>query len=210
MSVKIGSCKSDLIFPRIRSPSASPGPRKELTDDRLALSYEALNSRGTPAWSAIRATRSAIIRVWDSLSITHGPAIKNSALPAAGRSDSKENAFDWLMKVTQDSIPEEESRLVVGRTVMHARSAILPGLLVLCLLGAAAFGKAQQDGQAQAEEYIRSSENQWAEAEVSQDSGVAERILADDCVGIAPDGSHYSKAEEIARSKGAAPQFVSN
>ena len=93
---------------------------------------------------------------------------------------------------------------------MHARSAILPGLLVLCLLGAAAFGKAQQGGQAQAEEYIRSSENQWAEAEVSQDSGVAERILADDFVGIAPDGSHYSKAEEIARSKGAAPQFVSN
>jgi hypothetical protein len=49
-----------------------------LTDDRFALSYDALKTSGTPAFSAIFATRSAIIRVCVSLSITHGPAIKNS------------------------------------------------------------------------------------------------------------------------------------
>src|SRR6516225_3407200 len=114
MSVKIGSFKSDLIFPRIRSPSANPGPRNELTDDRLALSYDALNTNGTPASAAIFRTRSAIIRAWDSLTITQGPAIKNSGLPAAGRTDSKEKTFGWLMGVTQDSIPEATGDLSPG------------------------------------------------------------------------------------------------
>src|SRR5262245_15703472 len=80
MSVRIESPKSDLIFPRIRSPSCSPGPRYEFTEERFALSYEALKTNGTPASSAILATRSAINRACASLSITHGPAIKNSGL----------------------------------------------------------------------------------------------------------------------------------
>src|ERR1700722_11742255 len=82
MSVKIGSRKSALIFPRIRKPSFNPGPRNEFTDDRFALSNDALNTYGTPASAAIFATRSAIIRACASDSITHGPASKNRDLPS--------------------------------------------------------------------------------------------------------------------------------
>src|SRR6266478_2645811 len=82
MSVKTGSFKSVLILPRIRSPSVKPGPRNEFTDDRFALSNDALNTYGTPASEAIFATRSAIIRACASDSITHGPAIKKKDLPS--------------------------------------------------------------------------------------------------------------------------------
>src|SRR5580693_2075230 len=85
MSVKIGSFNSALIFPRIRKPSAGPGPRNAFTEDRLALSYEALKMYGTPASAAIFAILSAIIHACASLSITHGPAIRNSGFPAPRR-----------------------------------------------------------------------------------------------------------------------------
>src|ERR1700746_3046812 len=81
MSVKIGSFKSALIFPRIRRPSCNPGPRNEFTDDRFALSNDALNTYGRPASAAIFATRSAIIRACVSDSITHAPAIRKRDLP---------------------------------------------------------------------------------------------------------------------------------
>ena len=93
---------------------------------------------------------------------------------------------------------------------MHAKSAILLGLLMALFLGATGVIKAREGGQAEAEGYIKSSESQWAEAEVSLDSGVAERILADSFVGVAPDGSHYTKGQEIARMKSAGPDFISN
>src|SRR5882762_2020596 len=82
MSVKIVSFKSSLILPRIRNPSFSPGPRNAFTEERFALSNEALKTYGTPASAAIVATRSAIIRACPSDSITHGPAIRKSELPA--------------------------------------------------------------------------------------------------------------------------------
>src|SRR5215469_2752332 len=55
------------------------------------------------------------MRACDSLSITQGPAKRNSGWPAAGRSDAKENALDWLMEVTQDSIPEGDRDLPDGQ-----------------------------------------------------------------------------------------------
>src|SRR6267378_926912 len=82
MSVKIVSFKSSFILPRIRNPSFNPGPRNAFTEERLALSNDALNTNGTPASAAIFATRSAIIRAGPSDSITHGPAIRKSELPA--------------------------------------------------------------------------------------------------------------------------------
>ena len=63
----------------------------------------------------------------------------------------------------------------------------------------------QSSSQKEAEQYIIESEHQWAEAEVTLDYKLAERILADDFVGIAPDGSHYGKADEIGRTKRARP-----
>ena len=70
--------------------------------------------------------------------------------------------------------------------------------------------RAQDSSTSKTEQYIKESERQWAEAEVTLDYKIAERILADDFVGVAPDGSHYSKAEEISRTKQSETEFVSN
>src|ERR1700674_2728430 len=85
MSVRIGSFNSDLILPRIRRPSFGPGPRYAFNEDRLALSYEALKIYGTPTSAAIFAIFSAIMRACASLSITQGPAIRNSGFPPPSR-----------------------------------------------------------------------------------------------------------------------------
>jgi hypothetical protein len=45
-----------------------------------------------------------------------------------------------------------------------------------------------------AEKYIRASEAAWAESVTSNDASVARRILADDFVGVSPDGQTYDKA----------------
>jgi hypothetical protein len=45
---------------------------------------------------------------------------------------------------------------------------------------------------------------------VNCDYKIAEHILADDFVGVASDGSHYTKAGEVARTKTAKPEFLSN
>src|SRR6267154_449952 len=74
----MGSSKRVLIFCRMRKPSASPGPRNDCSEERFALSYDALNTRGILACAAISASRSAIMDACASLSITHGPAINTS------------------------------------------------------------------------------------------------------------------------------------
>jgi len=52
--------------------------------------------------------------------------------------------------------------------------------------------------QANAENYIKQSESEWAAAASKGDTSAVKRILADDFLGIAPDGSSYDKAKEIA------------
>src|SRR5215471_9451464 len=96
MSVRIVSFNSALILARMRNPSVKPGPRNDLTEERFALSYDALKMYGAPASAAILATRSAIIRAWASLSITHGPAIRNSGRSPGygGRPISRLNCCD--------------------------------------------------------------------------------------------------------------------
>src|SRR6266404_4464397 len=86
MSVRIGSFSSDLILPRIRKPSFRPGPRNPFSEDRLALSKEALKMYGNSASAAILAIFSAIVRACDSVSMTQGPAIRKRGLPAPRRS----------------------------------------------------------------------------------------------------------------------------
>lgn len=49
-----------------------------------------------------------------------------------------------------------------------------------------------------AENYIKLSEQQWAEASMKRDAATVERILADDFVGLDPLGSFFGKAEELA------------
>jgi ketosteroid isomerase-like protein len=51
--------------------------------------------------------------------------------------------------------------------------------------------------QVNAEAYIKQSEAEWAAAGSKGDTDAIKRILADDFLGIAPDGSYYDKAKEI-------------
>lgn len=84
--------------------------------------------------------------------------------------------------------------------------------IVLLALVASGFCavQAKQYSQAEAESYIKQGESQWAEVDVTRDASVVDRILADDFVGVAPDGSHYTKADEIASAKSPEKQYVSN
>lgn len=93
---------------------------------------------------------------------------------------------------------------------MHFQSAMSCGLFAVSLFSANVVIGVQKNEQSRAEEYIKSSESQWAEAEVNRDYKIAERILADDFVGVAPDGSQYTKAREVARTRTARPEFLSN
>jgi hypothetical protein len=51
----------------------------------------------------------------------------------------------------------------------------------------------QQDDQKKTERHIIESERQWAESVASGDSGPVERILADDFVGVNPQGHMCDK-----------------
>ncbi len=53
--------------------------------------------------------------------------------------------------------------------------------------------RAQDSANAEAERYIKESERQWAQSLASGDSSIVERILAEDFVGVDPDGSQYNK-----------------
>lgn len=63
---------------------------------------------------------------------------------------------------------------------------------------------------AAAETYIRQCENDWAQAAVTGDTAVLNRILADDFLGVDPDGSQYTK-QDMVRSATSGPRgFLSN
>jgi ketosteroid isomerase-like protein len=76
--------------------------------------------------------------------------------------------------------------------------------------GATYFTTAQTDERASAERYIKDSEAQWAATEVTGDSAVIDRILADDFIGVAPDGSLYKKPQEIADVRKDKGSYISN
>jgi ketosteroid isomerase-like protein len=81
---------------------------------------------------------------------------------------------------------------------MSYRSLLaVAGLLAMAL----STGWAQDSEQAKAERYIKESEAQWAEADTKGDVSAVDRILADDFVGVAPDGAFYDKAEEIKNTR---------
>ena len=70
--------------------------------------------------------------------------------------------------------------------------------------------RAQQSNTAEAERYIRESESQWAESVANGDASVVERILADDFLGVDPDGNLYEKARMVADTREAPKEFISN
>jgi ketosteroid isomerase-like protein len=61
-----------------------------------------------------------------------------------------------------------------------------------------------------AEQYIKESEREWAESVASGDNSVVERILANDFVGVDPDGSLYTKEKMVADTLNAPKYFLSN
>src|SRR5207302_11506453 len=66
---------------RISQPSRTPTPRKERTEVRFALSYEALKMKSIPSAAQISAIFFAIRRTNFSDSITHGPRMNTGRLP---------------------------------------------------------------------------------------------------------------------------------
>ena len=71
-------------------------------------------------------------------------------------------------------------------------------LKIICAFGFAVAGvpsaTAQQEpaSPSAAERYIRESERQWAESVASGDASVVARILADDFIGVDPEGKQYT------------------
>jgi len=80
----------------------------------------------------------------------------------------------------------------------------------VAIVGAILVARGQQTGTAEAENYIKESERQWAESVANGDATVVERILADDFLGVDPDGSLYEKAAMVAGTRDAPKEFISN
>src|SRR5436189_6456851 len=66
---------------RISQPSRSPMPRKERTEVRFALSYEALKMKSISSAAQISAILFAMRQANFSDSITHGPRMNTGRLP---------------------------------------------------------------------------------------------------------------------------------
>jgi Domain of unknown function (DUF4440) len=77
------------------------------------------------------------------------------------------------------------------------------GMLCLCHCS-------EQKAQKGTERYILGSERQWAESVATGDTSAIERILADDFLGVDPQGRLYTKQQMIDETRNAPKYFVSN
>ncbi|QWT22181.1 nuclear transport factor 2 family protein [Bacillus sp. NP157] len=64
--------------------------------------------------------------------------------------------------------------------------------------------------QAAAEAYIRAGEKAWAESVASGDTTAVKRLLAEDFVGVDPEGSQYDKAQMVHDTALGPKTFASN
>ncbi|MGE0023090.1 MAG: nuclear transport factor 2 family protein [Hyphomicrobium sp.] len=92
---------------------------------------------------------------------------------------------------------------------MNAKLSIVV-IAIASICAASGGASAQQSGTAEVERYIRDSERQWAETVFTGDVSVIERILADDFLGIDPDGNFFDKAKMVADTREAPKEFISN
>jgi ketosteroid isomerase-like protein len=83
-------------------------------------------------------------------------------------------------------------------------------LLLYLLCSATLFAQSANQTNSDAERYIIDSERQWAESVATGDTSAVERILADDFIGVDPDGKQYDKAHMVTGTKDAPKYFVSN
>jgi ketosteroid isomerase-like protein len=58
--------------------------------------------------------------------------------------------------------------------------------------------------------YICDSERAWAESVATGDNSTVKRILAEDFIGVDPDGNHYNKEKMVAETATAGKYFSSN
>src|SRR6267143_1974596 len=91
----------------------------------------------------------------------------------------------------------------MARMPPRAFTLAIVGVLCLCHCSA------QQD-QKEVERYIVESEGQWAESVATGDTSAIERILADDFIGVDPQGHLYPKQKMIDETRNAPKYFVSN
>src|SRR5437899_6002492 len=84
--------------------------------------------------------------------------------------------------------------------------ACVAGALICFLYGA----RGQETSTAEAERYIKESERLWAESVANGDASVVERILAEDYIGVDPDGGFYDKARMVSGTREAPKEFISN
>jgi ketosteroid isomerase-like protein len=82
--------------------------------------------------------------------------------------------------------------------------------LALLLSSSFFFPKSAQQSQADAERYIIESEGQWAASVASGDVSAVQRFLADDFLGVDPDGSMYNKEKAISETRTGPETFLSN
>ena len=57
---------------------------------------------------------------------------------------------------------------------------------------------------------IADAERDWALAVASGDTSIIEQVVADDFIGVAPDGTQYNKQQAIVDTRESAKEFVSN
>lgn len=93
---------------------------------------------------------------------------------------------------------------------MHASPKIMCAFLFAVAGIPVATAQQGPASQSAAEHYIRESERQWAESVASGDSSVVERILADDFVGVDPEGRQYTMAKMVADTRTAPQYYASN
>ena len=71
-------------------------------------------------------------------------------------------------------------------------------------------GCSKQLDYKKAEEYIIQSEKEWAESMANGDTSIIQRILADDFIGVSPDGKQFRKQQMIDDTKHSPEYFISN
>lgn len=82
--------------------------------------------------------------------------------------------------------------------------------LLLILVSFCFYSCSEKIDQKKAEEYIRQSEKDWAESVASGDTSVIRRILADDFIGVDPEGNQYDKQTMVRETANAPKYFTSN
>src|SRR5262245_10715922 len=94
----------------MRRPSANPGPRYAERLVRLALSNEALNTKGP----AMRPIAAAIRCTCSSLSITHGPAIRANGDPPPNRISGVTSIGSGVLHIAQKRTGHAPLAILVG------------------------------------------------------------------------------------------------